>query len=187
MRFPATPSWGPLGAVVCGRLPLLAGSGVRCFATPGCGSWLRLPATPGRGLPFAVGCFVGGGVPCCVCLWCVWLRVVAVLWCLLCVCGVCVVGGVVWWCGVGVRWCAWLRVLLREGRLPPGIGHALPNPLDPAPLATHRDRALGLGHPHRPHASPGRPGHTTKPPPQTAVVPHLRVPRHPQGPQPCAS
>ena len=54
---------------------------------------------------------------------------------------------------------------LREGGLPPGIGHALPNPLDPAPLATRGDRALGLGHPHRPHTSRGRPGLTTKPPP----------------------
>ena len=54
---------------------------------------------------------------------------------------------------------------LREGGLPPGIGHALPDPLDPAPLATHGDRALGLGHPNRPHTSRGRPGHATKPPP----------------------
>ena len=46
---------------------------------------------------------------------------------------------------------------------------------------------LGLGHPHRPHTSRGRPGHTTKPPPRTAAVPHLRVPRHPQGPQPRGS
>ena len=53
---------------------------------------------------------------------------------------------------------------LREGGLPPGIGHALPDPLDPAPLATHGDRALGLGHPHRPHTSRGGPGRTTKPP-----------------------
>ena len=54
---------------------------------------------------------------------------------------------------------------LREGGLPPGIRHALPDPLDPAPLATHGDRALGLGHPHRPHTSRGGPGHATKPPP----------------------
>ena len=66
---------------------------------------------------------------------------------------------------------------LREGGLPPGIGHALPDPLDPAPLATHGDRALGRG----------GPGHTTKPPIQTAAIPHLRVPRPPQGPQPRGS
>ena len=76
---------------------------------------------------------------------------------------------------------------LREGGLPPGIGHALPDPLDPAPLATHGDRALGLGHPDRPHTGRSGPGHATKPPPQTAAIPHLRVPRHPQGPQPRGS
>ena len=77
------------------------------------GGGVRLPATPGWGLPVVVVCFTGGGVPCCVCLWCVWLCAVAVLWCVLRVCGVCVVGGVVWWCGgcvFRVCRCAWLRV-----------------------------------------------------------------------------
>ena len=77
------------------------------------GGGVRLPATPGSGLPVVVVCFAGGGVPCCVCLWCVWLCAVAVLCCVLRVCGVRVVCGVVWWC-VGcvfrVCWCAWLRV-----------------------------------------------------------------------------
>ena len=57
--------------------------------------------------------FVGGGVPCCVCLWCVWLcgcRAVLCVACLWCPrCGWC---GVVVWCGFvfRVRWNAWLRV-----------------------------------------------------------------------------
>ena len=54
---------------------------------------------------------------------------------------------------------------LREGGLPPGTGHALPDPLDPAPLANHGDGALDLGHPHRPHTNRGGPGHAVKPPP----------------------
>ena len=49
--------------------------------------------------------------------------------------------------------------------LPPGTGHALPDPLDPAPLATHGDRALDLGHLHRPHTNRGGPGYAAKPPP----------------------
>ena len=117
VRLLATPGWVSLPVVV--GVPRHS-----CLRAPGalpCHSWLGsasgggvwLPATPGWGLPVAVGCFVGGGVPCCVCLWCVWLRAVAVLCCVLCVCGVRVVGGVVWWCGgcvFRVRWCAWLRV-----------------------------------------------------------------------------
>ena len=74
---------------------------------------VRLPATPGWGPPVVVVCFAGGGVLCCVCLWCVWVCAVAVLCCVLRVCGVCVVGGVVWWCGqcvFRVCWCVWLRV-----------------------------------------------------------------------------
>ena len=55
---------------------------------------------------------------------------------------------------------------LREGRLPPGTGHALPDPLDPALLATHGDRALDLVHPHRRHTNRGGPGHAAEPPPR---------------------
>ena len=76
---------------------------------------------------------------------------------------------------------------LRESGLPPGTGHALPDLLDPAPLAIHGDRALDLGNPHRPHTNRGRPGPAAKPPPQTTALPHLRIPRHPQGPQPRGS
>ena len=55
-------------------------------------------------------------------------------------------------------------------------------------VATHGDRALGLGHPHRPHTIEAGPDtRPNPPPPQTAAVPHLRVPRHPQGPQPRGS
>ena len=77
------------------------------------GGGVRLPATPGWGPPVVVVCFAGGGVLCCVCLWCVWVCAVAVLCCVSRVCGVCVVGGVVWWCGgcvFRVCWCVWLRV-----------------------------------------------------------------------------
>ena len=63
------------------------------------GGGVGLPATPGRGPAVVVVCFAGGGVLCCVCLWCVWVCAVAVLCCVLRVCGVCVFGGVVWWCG----------------------------------------------------------------------------------------
>ena len=79
----------------CGYPPLLAGVRRLWWCAVPCHSWLG-------SLPVAAGCFVGGGVSCCMCLWCVWVRVVAVLWCVVCVCGVRVVGGVVWWCGVGV-------------------------------------------------------------------------------------
>ena len=77
------------------------------------GGGVRLPATPGWGPPVVVVCFAGGGFLCCVCLWCLWVCAVAVLCCVLRVCGVCVVGGVVWWCGgcvFRVCWCLWLRV-----------------------------------------------------------------------------
>ena len=107
----------------CGRRGVSAGGGVGWApATLGCGSWGRLPATPGWGPPaVAVGVLPGGGFPCCVCLWrgvcvwclcwCVWcvfvVSVLVVVWvwaCLLrvflCVCvGACVV---CWWC---VLWC----------------------------------------------------------------------------------
>ena len=63
------------------------------------GGGVGLPATPGWGPPVVVVCFAGGGVLCCVCLWCMWVCAVAVLCCVLRVCGVCVFGGVVWWCG----------------------------------------------------------------------------------------
>ena len=80
------------------------------FAT---GGGVRLPATPGWGPPVVVVCFAGWGVLCCVRLWCVWVCAVAVLYCVSRVRGVCVVGGVVWWCGwcvLRVCWCVWLRV-----------------------------------------------------------------------------
>ena len=63
------------------------------------GGGVGLPATPGWGPPVVVVCFAGGGVLCCVCLWCVWVCAVAVLCCVLRVSGVCVLGGVVWRCG----------------------------------------------------------------------------------------
>ena len=66
--------------------------------------------------------------------------------------------------------------------LPPGTGNALPVPLDQAPLTVHRGRALDLGHPDRPHTSLGGPQHTKGPFTQATTPPHLRVPRHPQGP-----
>ena len=53
MRFPATPGWGALAAVVCGVRQWCVGgvvSGVWCgwsLATPGAGSSVLLPATPG--------------------------------------------------------------------------------------------------------------------------------------------
>ena len=85
------------------------------------GGGVGLPATPGPGPPVVVVCFAGGGVLCCVCLWCVWVCAVAVLCCVLRVCGVCVFGGVVWWCGGCVfpspwPWCVCVRcVALRVG------------------------------------------------------------------------
>ena len=41
--------------------------------------------------------------------------------------------------------------------------------MDPAPLAIDGDRALDLGHPHRPHTNPGRPGHAANPPPDNST------------------
>ena len=116
VRFPATPGWGPPVVVGVPRHSWLRAPGAvprHSWLGSAGGGGVRLPATAGWGLPVAVGCFLGGGVPCCVCLWCVWLRAVAVLCCVLRVCGVRVAGGVVWRCGgcvFRVRWCAWLRV-----------------------------------------------------------------------------
>ena len=88
---PATPGWGPLAAVVCGVWCVVCGvwcvavvcwwgcSGVWCgwsLATPGGGSCVLLPATPGWvALPLVVGgprhswlgSACGGGVWCVVC------------------------------------------------------------------------------------------------------------------------
>ena len=64
----------------------------------------------------------------------------------------------------------------------PWTGHALPDPMDQAPLAIHRDRALDLGHPHRPHTNRGRPRYAEEPPPKATAFPHLQVPRLPQDP-----
>ena len=114
MRFPATPGWDPLAAVVCGVRRWCVGGGVAgvwcgwSLATPGGGSCVLLPATPGwvslpvvlgvphhswRRVPGAVprhswlGFAVGGGV------WCVMCGV----WCAAVVC---------WW---GCGWCVvWL-------------------------------------------------------------------------------
>ena len=110
MRFPATPGWGPLAAVVCGVRRLCVGrvvAGVWCgwsLATPGGGSCVLLPATPGWvsllvvvGVPRHswqrvrgavprhswLGFAVGRGVWCVVCgvrRWCVG-WVVAGVWC----------------------------------------------------------------------------------------------------------
>ena len=72
MRFPATPGWVSLPVVVgvprhsslrtSGAVPRhswlgsAGGGGVWSLATPGCGSWLRFPATAGSG-----GSAGGGG------------------------------------------------------------------------------------------------------------------------------
>ena len=92
------PTWGPLAAVVCGGVV----AGVWCgwsLATPGGGSCVLLPATPGwASLPMVV-C----GSPPLLAGAC-WRR-----WCV--VCGVwCVVCGVRRWCVGGVVagvWCGW--------------------------------------------------------------------------------
>ena len=101
--LPATPGWLSLPAVV--GVPRHSWRRVLC-ATPrhswlgfAAGGGVGLLATPGWSPPVVVVCFAGGGVLCCVCLWCVWVCAVAVLCCVLRVCGVCVFGGVVWWCG----------------------------------------------------------------------------------------
>ena len=112
VRFPATPGWGPLAAVVCGVRRWCVGrvvAGVWCgwsLATPGRGSFVLVPDTPGwvslpvvvgiplpswRRVPGAVprhswlGFAVGGGVWCVVCG--VWCAVVVCSW----GCGWCVV------------------------------------------------------------------------------------------------
>ena len=106
VRLPATPGWASLPVVVVvPRHSWLRAPGAvprHSWLGSAGGGGVRLPATPDWGLTVAVGCFVGGGVPCWVCLWCVWLRAVAVLCFVLRVCRVRVLGGVVWWCGVGV-------------------------------------------------------------------------------------
>ena len=101
---------------VVGPSPLLAEVPV-CYSPH---SWLgfvagggvRLPATPGWGPPVVVVCFAGGGVLCCVCLWCVWVCAVApavlCVACLWCLC--------FWWCGVVMRW------VCLPGALPLGLG-----------------------------------------------------------------
>ena len=115
--LPASPGWVSLPVVV--GVP--RHSWLRVAGAVSRHSWLgsaggggvRLPATPGWGPPVVVVCFAVGGVPCCLCLWCVWVCAVAVLCCVLRVCGVCVVAGVVWWCGgcvFCVCWCVWLCV-----------------------------------------------------------------------------
>ena len=96
--IPATPGWGPLAAVVCGVWCVVCGvwrwcvggavAGVWCgwsLATPGGGSCVLLPATPGWvSLPVVVGgprhswlgSAGGGGVWCVVCWWgCGWCVV----------------------------------------------------------------------------------------------------------------
>ena len=93
---PATPGWGLPAAVVCGEWRWCVGgvvAGVWCgwsLATPGGGSCVLLPATPGWvSLPLVVGgprhswlgSACGGGVWCVVCgVWCVG-GVVAGVWC----------------------------------------------------------------------------------------------------------
>ena len=118
MRFPATPGWGPLAAVVFGVWCVVCGGGVlvglwlvRCgwsLATPGGGSCVLLPATPGwASLPVMVGAprhswlRVPGAVPRHS-----WLgfAVGGGVWCV--VCGVWCAAVVCWW---GCGWCVvWL-------------------------------------------------------------------------------
>ena len=148
VRFPATPGWVPLPVVVGaplhswlrapGAVPRhswlgsTGGGGVSSLAIPGCGSWLRFPATPGWGSPAAavavyvgldvgflvVGVFVAQRV-CVWCLcWCVCRVFVAVAWvwvssvCVrvcVCVCACVVCGG--WFSGWGLP-LVWVWVLL---------------------------------------------------------------------------
>ena len=117
MLLPATPGWVSLPVVVGvprhSWLRVLGAVPRHSWLGSAGGGGVRLPVTPCWGPPVVVVCFAGGGVPFCVCLWCVWVCAVAVLCCVLRVCGVCVIGGVVWWCGgcvFRVCWCAWLRV-----------------------------------------------------------------------------
>ena len=101
--LPATPGWVSLPVVVgVPRHSWLRVPGAvprHSWLRSAGGDGVRLPATPGWGPPVVVVCFAGGGVPCCVCLWCVWVCAVAVLCCVLRVCGV-----------FRLCWCAWLRV-----------------------------------------------------------------------------
>ena len=77
---PATCGWGPLAAVVCGVCRVVCGVLVGSLATPGGGSCVLLPATPGLvSLPLAVGgprhswlVSVGGGGVWCVAVVCWW-------------------------------------------------------------------------------------------------------------------
>ena len=102
MRFPATPGWGPLAAVVCGRLPLLvAGSGC---SSPPLLAGVRRP----RQWPSPRGWM--GGFSWCVCWWrgacargvCARVCVVCSWWWRRCVC----VFRVCWCVCVCVRvWC----------------------------------------------------------------------------------
>ena len=90
MRFPATPGWGPPAVVVCGSPHLLAGA---------CPLWWCVSRVEVSVVVLVCGVCGCARWPCCSCA----LRV----------CGVCVVGGSVWWCGgcvFRVCWCAWLRV-----------------------------------------------------------------------------
>ena len=73
---PAIPGWGPLAAAVCGVWCVVCGVLVGSLATPGGGSCVLLPATPGLvSLPLVVGgprhswlgSAGGGGVWCVVC------------------------------------------------------------------------------------------------------------------------
>ena len=73
---PATPGWGPLAAVVCGVWCVVCGVLVGSLATPGGGSCVLLPTTPGGvSLPLVagsprhswLGSACGGGVWCVVC------------------------------------------------------------------------------------------------------------------------
>ena len=97
-RFPATPRWGPLAAVVCGGVVADVWCGWS-LATPGGGSCVLLPATPGWvSLPVVVcgspPLLAGVSLSAVVCgVWCV----VCGVWCAVVVC---------WW---GCGWCVvWL-------------------------------------------------------------------------------
>ena len=145
LRFPATPGlgvrWWRWWVGPCHSwLRVLVGC---TLATSGCGSRVWFPATPCWGLPaVAVGVSVGGGFPCCGCLWrgacawclcwCVWcvfvvsVMVVVRLWvCLprafVCVC-VCV-------CGVLVAYGCRSLLPLAVARVSGGVAVVGPSPL----------------------------------------------------------